>query len=253
MELGRAGRPGTRRMLLATTGATMVFAVNSISTLAVAVSFLPVGRARLPAAGGDPRTGLGDGLHYAFAHRELLVLESILLAISTVALGTETLLPVLDHVLWHGGPISYGMLRTAPGIAAVLTGIGIASMRPARHPARTIAFSMTSACVGLITFTLAPLLAAGFILLALAFAAISVCQILVATRVQQVTPERLRGAISGYNAIAQSGLAGVAAAGMAFTAASLGARTVIMAVAAVTAMTGMIASLRTYWPGRMSQ
>jgi MFS family permease len=238
--------PALGGLLLASTGATVVFAANGISTLIVGITFLPVGRARLPAAGGDPRTGLGDGLHYAFVHRELLVLESILLATSTIALGTETLLPVLDHVLWHGGPIGYAMLRTAPGIAAVLAGIGIASIRPARHPVRTIAFSMTSACAGLIAFSLAPLLAVGFILLALAFVAISVCQILVATRVQQVTPERLRGAISGFNAITQSGLAGVAAAGMAFAAASLGARTVIMAVAAVTAITGMIAPLRTY-------
>jgi MFS family permease len=240
--------PALGGLLLASGGATAVFAANSISTLIVGITFLPVGRARLPAADGDPRTGLGDGLRYVFAHRELLVLESILLAISTIALGTQTLLPVLDHVLWHGGPIGYAMLRTAPGIAAVLTGIGVAAMRPARHPARTIAFSMTSTCASLIAFSLAPLLAVGFILLALAFVAVSVCQILVATRIQQVTPERLRGAISGFNAITQSGLAGVAAAGMAFTAASLGARTIIMAVAAVTAITGVIAPLRTYRP-----
>jgi MFS family permease len=244
--------PALGGLLLASTGATVVFAVNSISTLIVGISFLPVGRARLPAADDDLRIGLGDGLRYAFAHRELLVLESILLAISTVALGTETLLPVLDHVLWHGGPIGYGMLRAAPGIAAVLSGVGVASMRPARHPARTIAFSLTSACAGLIAFSLAPLLAVGCILLALAFVAISVCQILVATQVQQVTPGRRRSAISGFNAITQSGLAGIAAAGMALTATSLGARTVIMAVAAVTTITGVI-TLRMYRPDWVSQ
>lgn len=239
--------PALGGLLLATIGAAAVFAVNSVSTLVVGISFLPVGRARLPGAvGDDRRTKADDGLRYAFAHRELLVLEIILLATSTVSLGTETLLPVLDRVLWHGGPVGYGMLRAAPGIAAVLTGIGVASVRPARHPARTIAVSTTSGCAALIAFSLAPLLALGFVLLALAVAAISVCQILVATRVQQVTPGRLRGAISGFNAIAQSGLAGLAAAGMAFTAAGLGARTVIVAVAAVTAITGVIAPLRTY-------
>jgi MFS family permease len=236
--------PALGGLLLASTGATAVFAVNSISTLIVGVSFLPVGRAPLPVAGDGRRTRASDGLRYAFAHRELLVLQAILLATSTAALGTETLLPVLDRVVWHGGATAYGMLRAAPGIAAVLTGVRAAATRPARQPARTLAFGLMGAGAALIAFSLAPLLAVGVVLLALAFVAISVCQILVATRVQQVTPERLRGAVSGFNAITQSGLAGVAAAGMAFTAASLGARVVIMAVAAVTAVTGAIAPLR---------
>jgi hypothetical protein len=132
------------------------------------------------------------------------------------------------------------MLRAAPGIAAVLTGLGMALARPARHLVRTIALSMTGACAGLIAFTVAPVLAVGIAALGLAFAAVSVCQILVATRIQQVTPERLRGAISGFNAITQSGLAGVAAAGMAFTAASLGARAVVITVAAITAAAGIV-------------
>lgn len=242
--------PALGGLLLAVSGAAAVFAVNSVSTLAAGIIFLPVGRARLPAVGGGLRTRLGDGLRYVFAHRELLALQTILLAVSAVALGTETLLPVLDRVLWHGGSMAYGMLRAAPGIAAVLTGLGIAVTRPARHPARVIALSMIGACAGLIAFTMAPVLAVGIAALALAFVAVSVCQILVATRIQQVTPERLRGAISGFNAITQSGLTGVAAAGMAFTAASLGARAVVITVAAITAATGIIVPFRARLTGR---
>lgn len=239
--------PALGGLLLATTGATAVFAVNSVSTLLVGISFIPVVRAPSPGnAHGDQRTRLGDGLRYTVAHRELLALQITLLAVSTAALGTETLLPVLAHVLWHSGPTGYGLLRAAPGIAALLTGIGAASMRPVRHPARTISLSMISGSAGLVVFTLAPVLAVGAILLAFASFPLSVCQILAATRIQQVTPERLRGAISGFNAITQSGLTGVAAAGMALTSASLGARTVITAVAAVTAITGAIVPLRTY-------
>jgi multisubunit Na+/H+ antiporter MnhB subunit len=206
---------------------------------------LPSGQARepSPAADGGLRAGLSGGLRLAFAHRELVTLQAIFLGDSTIALGTETLLPILDHVLWHGGPIGYGMLRAAPGIAAVLTGIGAASWRPARHQLRAARVIMTGACVVLITFTLAPVLAAGVTLLALAPVAVSICQILIATRIQQVTPGHHRGAISGLSAITQSGLAGLAAAAMALTAASLGARTVIIAAAALTATTGLIAPL----------
>jgi MFS family permease len=239
--------PALGGMLLAVSSAGAVFAVNSVSTLAVAIAFLPVGRAHLPTVTeGGPRSKLGDGLRYAFAHRELLALQAILLTVSAVMLGTETLLPVLDRVQWHGGPVAYGMLRAAPGIAAVLTGLGVALMRPARHPVRTLSLSMIGACAGLIAFTMAPVLAVGLVLLALASVGISVCLIILGTRIQQITPERLRGSISGFNAITQSGLAGVAAAGMAFTATGLGAPTIITAVAALTAVTGVIASLHTY-------
>jgi MFS family permease len=239
--------PALGGLLLATTGATAVFAVNSISTLIVGLGLLPPRPAGPPPPAdraGQPAR-LGDGLRYALAHRELLALQGVLLATSTIALGTETLLPVLDRAVWHGGPIGYGMLRAAPGIAAVLTGIAISSMRPARHPWPILVASMISACTGLIAFTWAPLLAVGCILLALAFAAVSVAQILVATQVQQTAPERLRSSISGFNAITQSGLAGIAAAGMAITAASLGARTVIEAAAALTALAALIAPART--------
>jgi MFS family permease len=235
--------PALGGLLLATTGATAVFVVNGVSTLIVGLGLLPPRPARPPADAGQPAR-LGDGLRYALAHRQLLALQGVLLATSTIALGTETLLPVLDRAVWHGGPIGYGMLRAAPGIAAVLTGIAISSMRPARHPWRVLVASMISACTGLIAFTWAPLLAVGCILLALAFAAVSVAQILVATQVQQTAPERLRSSISGFNAITQSGLAGIAAAGMAITAASLGARTVIEAAAALAALAALIAPAR---------
>lgn len=232
--------PALGGLLLATAGATAVFAANAITTLAAFASFRPIRHANLPAAGGARRAVLSGGLRHAIAHRELLALQAILLGASTIALGTETLLPILDHVLWHGGPVSYGMLRAAPGIAAVLTGIGAASWRTARHQPRAASLIMTGACAALIAFTLAPLLAAGIILLTLASAAVSICQILAVTRIQQVTPRHLRGAVSGLSAITQSGLAGIAAAAMALTAASLGARTVIIAVATLTATTALI-------------
>lgn len=243
--------PALAGLLLAVSPAGVVFAANAVTTLAAAVAFRKVRRARLPApAGGAAARGRpGDGLRHAFACRELLALQAILLAVSAAALGTETLLPVLARVQWHGGPVAYGMLRAAPGVAAAITGLAAAVLRPARRPRRTLLVTMTGAGAALAAFALAPVLAAGFVLLALASAAISVCLIHVSTRVQQITPERLRGSVSGFSAVTQNGLAGVAAAGMAFTATGPGARTVIIAVAAITATTGLLAPKRTHQDG----
>lgn len=132
--------------------------------------------------------------------------------------------------------------------AVVLTGVAAALIRPARHLVRTVTLTMVGACVVLAAFTVAPTLA-------LAFAAVSVCQILTATRIQQTVPERLRGVITGFNAITQSGLTGVAAAAMAFTAAGLGARAVIIIITAatITAVTGLLVPLRMRRSGHASE
>lgn len=234
--------PALGGLLLATTSAAVVFAVNSLSTAAALVAFLPLRRATLHAvpSGEDAPTGLTAGLRFAWRQHELLGLEAVLLATSTLVIGTEILLPVLDQTLWHGGSAAYGLLRMAPGIAAVLAGVGLSTMRQVRRPARVIALGVICACAGLIAFTEAPVLAAGIVLLVLASFALSTAQIHIATRVQQVTPDQLRGAISGISAISQSGLAGVAAAGMAVIAASLGARSTIIGAAAIIALAVLI-------------
>ena len=59
------------------------------------------------------------------------------------------------------------------------------------------------------------MLLAAIVLLVLASLALTLAQIQIVTRIQQVTPDQLRGAISGLSAISQSGLGGVAAAGLA--------------------------------------
>jgi MFS family permease len=243
--------PALGGLLLATTSAAVVFAVNGLTTIAALIAFLPLSRATLRAVtGNNAPAGLTSGLRFAWRHRDLLDLEATLLATSTLVIGTETLLPVLDQTLWHGGSTGYALLRMAPGIAAVLTGAALSATRAVRSPARAITVSVLGACAGLIAFTQAPGLVAAIGLLVLASLALTAAQVHLVTRIQQVTPDHLRGAISGFSAIAQSGLAGVAAACMALTAASLGARTIIIAVAAITAVAALCGSARGRRPHR---
>jgi MFS family permease len=236
--------PAIGGTLLATTSAGVVFAINGISTAAALVAFLPLRRAPLYAVPGDAGTpaGMTGGLRFAWRHQELLGLAAVLAAASTLVIGTESLLPVLDRTLWHGGSAAYGLLRMAPGIAAILAGAGLSAMRPVRRPARAITISLAGGCAGLIAFTEAPVLVAAIVLLVLASLALTVAQIHIVTRIQQVTPDQLRGAISGLSAISQSGLGGIAAAGMAMIAGSLGARSTITGVAAVTGLTALLVS-----------
>jgi MFS family permease len=236
--------PAIGGVLLATAGAAVVFAINGIITAAALVAFLPLRRARLHPVPGDAGTpaGMTGGLRFAWGRRELLGLAAVLAATSALVIGTESLLPVLDRTLWHGGSAAYGLLRMAPGIAAILAGAGLSAMRPVRRPARAIAISLAAGCGGLIAFTGAPVLAAAIALLVLASLALTLAQVHIVTRIQQVTPDQLRGAISGLSAISQSGLGGIAAAGLTMIAESLGARTTITGAVAVTASAVLLCS-----------
>ena len=69
-----------------------------------------------PARHREGRTDRGQMVALDGAHD----LEGILLIAMTGALGVETLLPVFSAGTWHTGPAGYGLLRMAPGIAAVL-------------------------------------------------------------------------------------------------------------------------------------
>jgi hypothetical protein len=87
----------------------------------------------------------------------------------------------------------------APGVAAVATG-AVLSLRAAAHrPERTITLSVLIACTTLIAFADAPALAIAFALLAVGSVALSIAQIHVFTRIQQITrpprrkPRPLRG------------------------------------------------------------
>lgn len=229
--------PALGGLLLATTGAAVVFAINGVSSVAAFLAFRPIGRVRLGGAARREPSGLASGLRFAARHRAVLRLQVVLLAASALSIGTETLLPILDRTVWHAGSAGYGLLRMAPGLAAVLAGGLLARSRPARVPGRVIAISMAGAGAGLAAFAWAPGLLAALVLLGLASLALTTAQVHLVTGIQQATPDRVRGAVSGLSAIAQSGAAGVAAAGMAVAAASLGARVVIVAAVAAAAGT----------------
>ena len=73
----------------------------------------------------------------------MLWLEGILLVTMAAVLGAETLLPVFASRSWHTGSAGYGLLRIAPGIGAVLAGLGLSLFPPAgrRLPVLAAAFA----------------------------------------------------------------------------------------------------------------
>ena len=154
------------------------------------------GSGRQATRDADRRPGWAAGVAYLRLHRPVLWLEGILLVAMAAVLGVETLLPVFASRSWHSGSAGYGLLRIAPGVGAVLAGLGL-SMFPSagrRIPVHPRAFAAAGAALA--AFAAGPPFALTFILLTGASWCLAATQVIAGTMVQQATPDALRGRIS---------------------------------------------------------
>ena len=237
--------PALAGALLTVSGPGLVFAVNGACTLAALGTIGTLGRvARQPltAAMGRPGRsgGLGAGVAYLRSHRPVLWLEGILLVAMAAVLGVETLLPVFASQSWHAGSAGYGLLRIAPGVGAVLAGLGLSMFPPAGRRILVLSMAFAGAGAALTVFATGPPFALAFILLTGGSWCLAATQVIAATMVQQATPDALRGRISALGSAGQNGMAGIAAALTATAAAVAGGGRAVGALAGVSVGAGLL-------------
>jgi MFS family permease len=237
--------PALAGALLTVIGPGLIFAVNGACTLVAlaAVAALPgTGPVRRP-TDSNGFAQLAGGIAYLRSHRQILWLEGVLVIAMTCVLSVETLLPVFAAGTWHAGPAGYGLLRMAPGIAALAAGLGLSMFPAARRGAVTIGIAFAVAGVGMIAFAVRPPFALAVFLLAGASVCLATTQVTAGTMIQQAIPDMLRGRIGALGSAGQNGLAGLAAAATAALAVTLGPGHVVIALAAVTASAGILLAL----------
>lgn len=141
-----------------------------------------------------------EGLH--FIRGEKVVLGAISLDLLAVLLGgAVALLPVYARDILHLGPFGLGLLRAAPGIGAILTGIFIATHPLKNHAGRILLLSV--ALFGLFTaiFGLSTLVWLSILALMLVGAADMISVVIRETLLQLWTPDVLRGRVNAVNMV----------------------------------------------------
>ena len=233
--------PAVGGALLAATGAATVFGVNAAMTV-VAVLAL-VGLGSLPAL---PRTEhvsvreeLTAGASYLRRHRRVLHLQWLLLVTMAGVLGVETLLPIFAAGTWHNGSVGYGLLRTAPGVAAVAAGLTLSRTRRYTSHGPALPWFVGLAAVTMVGFAATPPFVAALVLLGAASLFFTATQILAGVEIAQTVPDHLRGRVNALGAVGQNGLAGISAVGTAALAGQVGAGWALAGLAAVVATAGV--------------
>ena len=139
---------------------------------------------------------------FSFIYREKVVLGAISLDLFAVLLGGAiALLPVYARDILELGPSGLGLLRSAPGIGALIM-VGVITSFPIRRHAGLIMFGgvvffgLATAIFGFSTLTWLSIVALGFV-----GAADMISVYVRGTLIQLWTPDELRGRVNAVNSI----------------------------------------------------
>jgi MFS family permease len=181
---------------------TLVFAVCAVIWLTAGLAMIMVkmqrtAPARMPL---DLKT-LFSGV--AFILHQKVVLGAILLDMLAVLLGSVmALLPIFARDIYVIGPLGFGILRAAPAVGAIVTGLVLARWPVSDRVGRVMFITVTIFGIGTILFGLAPNFIVAIAAMAVIGASDTISVVIRQTMVQLRTPDDMRGRVYAVNSMA---------------------------------------------------
>jgi len=237
--------PGIAGLLIAAFGVGPAFAINAASFVAVLVGLLMMDTSNLVAFA--PREhlptlfgSLREGISYARKSAHVRLVLTMLVAISTIAMNFNVLLPVLARQTLASGPGVFGLIAGCFGAGALVGGLLSAALSRASWKA----IIAGAGGLGVAELVLAPLHSLGPAIVLLFI--VGICFTLYTANSNAVlqlrAPDHLRGRVIGFYYFAFNGLAplgGILAGWLAATGGTELAFAVAGAVTALVALTAL--------------
>jgi MFS family permease len=201
-HLAAVAGPATGGLLYGFAGAPAAYgAVIAGMTLSMLMIFAVSHRVR-PAA-PEEAMPLGESLKIGirFVWSDPLVLSAMTLDLFAVLFGGAVALLPAFATLLHAGPEGLGVLRAAPAVGSIITGIVIAHRAPMRRAGYAILGAVAGFGVCMLAFAFSRLFWLSFVLLFLSGVFDNVSVVIRSTLVQTRTPEHLLGRVSAVNQI----------------------------------------------------
>jgi MFS family permease len=198
-QIGTIVGPGLAGVLVARYQLGVVYAIDTVSFLAVLAALWKLEYRGAPAeTGGMSLAAFREGLQ--FTYRSRIIWGTMLLDFfATFFASARTMLPIVAESVLGVGVRGYGLLATAQPVGAVLAG-GIVALRKEIHDQGRVLL-VSVALYGLATalFGLSTVFALSYVLFALTGAGDTVSTVIRGTVRQQMTPDRLRGRMTSVN------------------------------------------------------
>jgi MFS family permease len=200
-QFGLVAGPALGGILVGWAGTTTAYAVAAMFCLGAAVALLSLRVKEPPSAQSAPVfASIAEGMRFVYGNQIVLGAMSLDM-IAVLFGGAVAMLPAFVQDVFHYGPEGLGILRAAPAIGAVITGLILARHPINRHAGRWLLGAIAGFGLCIIGFALSPhfWLAGVLLLMSGAFDGISV--VMRTTILQLATPDAMRGRVSAINGI----------------------------------------------------
>ncbi|HEY8117878.1 MAG TPA: MFS transporter [Methylophilaceae bacterium] len=200
-QLGLVVGPALGGALVGWVSISAAYAVAVMLSLGSAVALLLLKIDEPPSAESAPVfTSIAEGLRFVYSNQIILAAQALDM-FAVLFGGAVSMLPAFIHDIYHYGPEGLGILRAAPAIGAIATGIVLARHPLSKNAGRALLMAIAGFGVCIILFALTShfWVAAFLLMLSGAFDGVSV--VLRSTIMQLVTPDHMRGRVAAINGI----------------------------------------------------
>ncbi len=204
-QIGMILGPTLAGFVLASHGPGLVYALNSVSFVAVIVGLLLMKpRARTLSENEQPTTismdALREGLRFVW--RTPIIVQTMTLDfVATFFASANQLLPIFAQDILVVGARGLGFLAASPAIGAVIAGIAMARIGTLKRQGAVVIGSVALFGAATVAFGLSRLFWFSLVMLAITGAADTVSTILRQTIRQLSTPNNLRGRMTSINMV----------------------------------------------------
>ena len=187
-----------------TGGLALIYFLNAVSFLGVLATLVTLKTsgeiARTEGAPEKPLDSLKEGLRFVFT-TPILVWTMTLDFFATFFAGSMSLLPIFADQVLNAGPAGYGWLRAAPGIGALAGSVWTSVHSLPRRQGRVFLWAVAAYGAATITFGLSRSFWLTFGALAFVGLSDTISTVVRQTVRQLLTPDGLRGRMTGVNMI----------------------------------------------------
>jgi len=195
-NLAKIAGPSLGGVLISVIGVAGCLFVNAVSFLAIIVTLLvmvfPAGKS-MTESEAPFWEEVREGYRFLRGQRRLLALILLTYGVALVGTPYSRFLPVFATDVLHAGPSTFGMLLAAPGIGAVIAGLGIASFSRLRRRLHFVAMSVYAFSLFLVLFSFCRSLPLSMLFLILVGASNIAFRAVANSIVQMETPPELLG------------------------------------------------------------
>jgi MFS family permease len=202
MQTATIAGPALAGVVMATTGVGTVYALNALSFATIIVALLLI-RYRGGAAARD--TGLNwaaivEGWRFV-RHTRIIWGSMMLDFLATFFSSANTMLPLVAGQILKVGADGYGLLATAQAVGSLLTGLVLSLRKDIYRQGFVLLISVALYGLATMLFGLSTSFVLSYVLFAFTGATDTVSTVIRQTIRQMMTPDRLRGRMTGINQI----------------------------------------------------